>query len=179
MSEAKEVILVTGGCRSGKSRHAQQWAERRSLRRMFLATARVTDEEMAERIRRHQEVRGEGWTTVEEPLLVPEAVLEHGRGAPVILIDCITLWVSNLLMEGLSDKEILRRVNDLIQILARRECSLAMVTNEVGWGVVPENHLGRRFRDLAGFINQHLAASADRVVLMAAGLPLVLKKRGG
>jgi adenosylcobinamide kinase / adenosylcobinamide-phosphate guanylyltransferase len=179
MIGAKEVILVTGGCRSGKSRHAQQWAESRAAKRMFLATARVTDEEMAERIRRHQEVRGEGWTTVEEPLLVPEAVLEHGRGAPVILIDCITLWVSNLLMEGLSDKEILRRVSDLIQILARRECSVAMVTNEVGWGVVPENPLGRRFRDLAGFINQHLAASADRVVLMAAGLPLMLKTRGG
>jgi adenosylcobinamide kinase / adenosylcobinamide-phosphate guanylyltransferase len=81
-------------------------------------------------------------------------------------------------MEGLSDQEILGRVNDLIQILARRECSVAMVTNEVGWGVVPENPLGRRFRDLAGFINQHLAASADRVVLMAAGLPLVLKTKG-
>jgi adenosylcobinamide kinase/adenosylcobinamide-phosphate guanylyltransferase len=171
----KEVLLVTGGCRSGKSRYAQEWAEGRASKRLFLATARVTDEEMAERIRRHQEVRGEGWITVEEPIGVAAAIREHGAAVQVILMDCVTIWLSNLLLEGLPDREILEQVGELQMTLARTICSVAMVTNEVGWGIVPDHPLGRRFRDLAGMVNQKLGHEADRVVLMAAGLPLILK----
>jgi adenosylcobinamide kinase/adenosylcobinamide-phosphate guanylyltransferase len=171
----KQVLLVTGGCRSGKSRYAQEWAEGRASKRLFLATASVTDEEMAERIRRHQEMRGEGWITVEEPIGVARAIREHGASDQVILMDCVTIWLSNLLLEGLSDREILEQVGGLVMTLAQAICSVAMVTNEVGWGIVPDHPLGRRFRDLAGMVNQKLADAADRVVLMAAGLPLTLK----
>jgi adenosylcobinamide kinase/adenosylcobinamide-phosphate guanylyltransferase len=171
----KEVLLVTGGCRSGKSRYAQKWAEERASERLFLATARVTDEEMAERIRKHQEMRGKGWITVEEPTGVARAIRKHGASVQVILIDCVTIWLSNLLLEGLSDPEILERVEALKAVLNRSSASVAMVTNEVGWGIVPDHPLGRRFRDLAGTVNQRLAAVADKVVLMAAGLPITLK----
>lgn len=173
--EVAETILVTGGCRSGKSRFAQKWAEERGSNRLFLATARVTDEEMAERIRRHQKARGRGWETIEEPLLVDSVLREHGSRTDVILVDCITIWLSNLLMEGLSDERILERAHSLSQTLRQFSCSMAFVTNEVGWGVVPDNPLGRRFRDLAGSANQFLAESVDRVVLMVAGLPTFLK----
>jgi adenosylcobinamide kinase/adenosylcobinamide-phosphate guanylyltransferase len=174
----KEVLLVTGGCRSGKSRYAQEWAENRASKRLFLATARVTDEEMAARIRRHQEVRGEGWITVEEPIGVAHAIREYGGSVQVILMDCVTIWLSNLLLEGLSDHKILERVGELQMSLAQTSASVAMVTNEVGWGIVPDHPLGRRFRDLAGMVNQKLAHAADRVILMAAGLPLNLKGGG-
>lgn len=171
----REIVLVTGGCRSGKSRFALRWAEARASKRLFLATALAIDEEMAERIRRHREARGQGWVTVEEPLDLTQALQAHGEQVEVILIDCITIWASNLLLEGLSDEEILIRTRELIEALDHVTCPAALVTNEVGWGIVPDHPLGRRFRDIAGSMNQVLAEAADRVVLMVAGMPLHVK----
>lgn len=175
MPDDKEILLVTGGCRSGKSSYAQRWAEKRSSRRLFLATAQALDQEMNERIRRHKEDRGSGWACVEEPLEVVRVIEEQGGHAGVILIDCVTIWLSNLLMAGLPDSEILSRVGALARAMREAPCPLALVTNEVGWGIVPENALARRFRDLAGSANSLLATNADRVVLMVSGIPLSLK----
>ncbi len=175
MPHEKEILLVTGGCRSGKSSYAQRWAEKRSSSRLFLATAQALDQEMADRIRRHKEERGSGWACVEEPLEVVRVVEERGARAGVILIDCVTIWLSNLMLAGLPDSEILSRAGALATAGKEALCSLALVTNEVGWGIVPENDMARRFRDLAGSTNSLLARSADRVVLMVSGIPLSLK----
>lgn len=171
----REIILITGGCRSGKSRFGQRWAEERASKRLFLATARASDDEMVERIRRHQAARGKGWVTVEEPQMVNRVIQEHGSTVEVILLDCVTIWVSNLLMKGLSDEEILDQVKGVKETLSQVPCSVATVTNEVGWGIVPDHPLGRRFRDLAGSVNQLLAQPADRGVLMVAGILMVVK----
>ncbi len=173
--KGKELLLVTGGCRSGKSRFAQRWAEARAASRLFLATAQAVDEEMAERIRRHKRGRGMGWSTVEEPMEVSRAIREHGHGVGVMLMDCATIWVSNLLVAGLSDEEVLAKAASLREVLQETPCSAAIVTNEVGWGIVPDHPLGRRFRDLAGSVNQILAEAADRLVLMVAGVPVTVK----
>ena len=173
----KEIILVTGGCRSGKSAYAQDWAEQKALNRVYLATARVLDPEMADRVGRHQEVRGRGWTTVEEPLQVAKALKRVEKETEVILLDCLTLWLTNLLMEDFSDDRIFQEVDTLAAAIERLSVSTALVTNEVGWGIVPDNALARRFRDLAGSVNQKMASVADRVVLTVSGQPLVVKGR--
>jgi adenosylcobinamide kinase/adenosylcobinamide-phosphate guanylyltransferase len=173
--EERKTMLITGGCRSGKSRYAQEWAERQGSERLYLATARPIDDEMVERIRRHQEGRREGWRTVEEPLEVDSIIMEQGSAVDVILLDCVTIWVSNLLMEDRSDEMVLERVERVGDILSQVPCSVALVTNEVGWGIVPDHPLGRRFRDLAGFVNQSLARAVDRVVLTVAGIPMEVK----
>jgi len=171
----KEILLVTGACRSGKSRFAQQWAEALPPKRLFLATAQALDAEMAERVRHHREARGAGWITVEEPQEVARAIQSPGEGVTVVLLDCVTLWLNNLLMAGLPDTEIMDRASSLTNALREAPCSVAVVTNEVGWGIVPDHPMGRRFRDLAGSVNQALAQTADRVVLMVAGIPVNLK----
>lgn len=174
----REILLITGASRSGKSFFAQEWVEGFPAPRVYLATAQALDEEMADRIRRHQEARGQGWVTLEEPLDVAQAMRVGGDGAAVILLDCVTLWLNNLLMAGFSDDIVLDRTEALMDALASVPCPVAVVTNEVGWGIVPDNVLGRRFRDLAGTINQRLARVADRVVLMVAGIPVRVKSRG-
>jgi|Deesub1362A_J573_1020465.scaffolds.fasta_scaffold00066_112 adenosylcobinamide kinase/adenosylcobinamide-phosphate guanylyltransferase len=171
----REILLVTGACRSGKSKWARRWAEDKGVFRVFVATAVAGDEEMEARIRAHKKERGAGWRTVEEPLRVPEAVEREGPHADVVVVDCLTLWLSNLLLEGMEDSEILGRVSRLAEVLQGISASAAVVTNEVGWGIVPENPLGRRFRDLAGGANQIMARTAHRVVLMVAGIPVPIK----
>lgn len=171
-------LLVTGASRSGKSRFALAWAQAYEAPRLFLATARATDDEMAERIRKHKEERGQGWITLEEPLGVEEPLLNPPRGVGAIVLDCVTLWLSNLIMEGLEEKQIQDRAQGLCRALADSPKPAAIVTNEVGWGIVPENPLGRRFRDLSGLVNQMLARAADQVILMVAGLPVVIKPPG-
>ena len=175
-----KVLLVTGGCRSGKSSYAQAWAEDCASNRLFVATAvppedAPEDEEMLERIRRHKEARGPSWSLVEEPVDLKRVLSENGSDAGVILIDCITVWVSNLMLSGLSDEAAIEKAEALVEAFEKVSCPVVMVTNEVGWGVVPETPLGRRFRDLAGSVNQVLAAGADRVVLMVSGFPLQVK----
>lgn len=169
------TLLVTGASRSGKSDFARRWAEAHPPPRLFLATARALDEEMAERIRRHREERGSGWFTVEEPLEVEEVIGHPPGEVSVILLDCVTLWLNNLMMEGLGDEQILERGQNLCLVVARAKVPVGLVTNEVGWGIVPDNSMGRRFRDLAGTLNQMLARTVRNVVLMVAGFPLVVK----
>jgi adenosylcobinamide kinase/adenosylcobinamide-phosphate guanylyltransferase len=168
------IILVGGGVRSGKSRFALSLARRLGTRPLFVATAQAGDDEMRERIRKHQESRGPDFRTLEEPLQIPEALHEiHGHD--VVVIDCLTLWLSNLLLAGKTPDEIARRVSDLGNVLGRRTFHAVIVTNEVGMGIVPESALGRVFRDVAGMAHQHLSQTADEVYFAVLGTMLRLK----
>lgn len=174
------VILVTGGSRSGKSRQAQRIAEEEGNRKVFVATCPRVDAEMTARIRRHQEERaGKGWETVEEGVDLA-GVLARTAGE-VVLVDCLTLWINNLLFTGdraedLVDEDwVAARCGELLDICRGRQGTVIFVTNEVGLGIVPENPLARRFRDLVGRCNQVMAHRADRVLFMVSGLPLILK----
>jgi adenosylcobinamide kinase / adenosylcobinamide-phosphate guanylyltransferase len=165
-------LFVLGGARSGKSRYAQQRAEALAGRHVFVATAEAWDAEMADRIARHREDRDARWQTVDAPRdLVAALDAASGTGATV-LVDCLTLWASNLL---LADADMEQTTRALAEAIARFEGQLILVANEVGFGIVPDNALARRFRDAAGRINQTVAAGADEVILVAAGLPVRLK----
>lgn len=164
-------VLVTGGARSGKSRFAQELAESLAPERVYLATGQAFDDEMADRIRRHQADRGPSWRTVEAPVdLVP-----HLGAAPVVLLDCLTLWVSNLLHHRGPEADLSADRAALVQAVAAAENHVVLVTNEVGLGIVPMNALARRFRDEAGWLAQDLAAVCDRVHLCVAGIPMTVK----
>lgn len=167
------VTLVLGGARSGKSRLAEQLiADSAAARRLYLATATAGDAEMAERIAHHRARRGAGWQTVEEPLALGERLAEHANAGSAVLVDCLTLWLSNLMHAG-RDVEI--ETARLTGVLGHAAGEIVLVSNEVGLGLVPETPLGRAFRDAQGRLNQAVAAAADRVVFVAAGLPLWLK----
>ncbi len=172
----KEIVFVIGGCRSGKSRHALETADGiAGEKKIFIATCVPRDAEMKQRVDRHQKERGQDWQTVETPIHLPQAIIEYSGQADVLLVDCLTLWISNLLMETEDDELINERIISLIPSLASASCPVILVSNEVGAGIVPENRLARRFRDLAGAANQAVAAQADRVVWMVAGIPVKIK----
>ena len=171
----KKIILITGGARSGKSRFAEELARKFPGPKAFLATAQALDEEMAERIRRHQMNRPADWQTLEEPLKVPECLEGHGDYFSLILLDCLTLWISNLMMAGWSEPRILEEADRLLKACGRVMCSLIIVGNEVGMGVVPDNAQARLFRDLSGLVQQKIAGGADEVFFMVSGLPQKLK----
>jgi len=166
-------LFVLGGARSGKSRHAVAVQPPRA-RVTFIATAQAGDGDMAARIARHRAERPSHWTTIEEPLDVA-ARLCALRGADAILVDCVTVWVANLMLRGDADEAILGAADTVARLLPACAFDVTLVSNEVGEGVHPETEAGLRFRDLLGSVNQRLAAACDRVVLMVAGLPLVLK----
>jgi adenosylcobinamide kinase/adenosylcobinamide-phosphate guanylyltransferase len=169
------ITLVLGGVRSGKSRYAQQLAERES-RVIFVATAKASDDEMHRKIERHRSERPAEWTTVEEPLELVQVLAQKARECDVMVVDCLTVFAANLLeTEGDNQSAIERRVEALCVALQSASCSVVLVSNEVGSGVVPAYPLGRRYRDLLGEINQSVARISDDVVLMVAGLPLALK----
>lgn len=171
-----ETIFVIGGCRSGKSRHAQDLAESMpGDRKLFLATCVPRDEEMRDRVRKHQEDRGHRWTALETPVKVADAVREQSPKFDAILLDCLTLWMSNLLMETRDETALESEIQELIDALTAAKCPVIVVSNEVGTGIVPENALARQYRDLVGFTNQRVAASADRVVWTVAGIPVPIK----
>lgn len=163
--------LVLGGARSGKSRHAQTLAEDTGPRRTYLATAEARDEEMAARIARHQAERGEGWQTLEAPLEMPD-MLEAVADSDVVLVDCLTLWLTNVM---LGERDVDTEIEALVAALAAAQQPVILVSNEVGLGLVPETPLGRAFRDAQGRLNQRIAQEVDEVRFVAAGLPLVLK----
>ncbi len=170
------LIFVTGGCRSGKSQFALDYANQHFHKKLYLATAEAFDEEMAKRIEDHKKKRGLDWQTVEEPIKVADAIRQHANHTEVILLDCITLWLSNLLMRQKSDHEVMNEVSTLIDTVKQGQSSFIIVSNEVGMGIVPVESLGRRFRDLAGMANQKIADVAQTVVLMVSGMPVFLKR---
>ena len=165
------VTLVLGGVRSGKSSYAQQLGER-VPRVVFVATAHAGDEEMQRKIDRHRTGRPQHWQTVEEPLQLAEAIALHEPSCDLMIIDCLTFFAANLLEGGVADQ---RSIEALCLALESPPCSIVLVSNEVGSGVVPAYPSGRRFRDLLGEINQSVARVASNVVLLVAGLPLNLK----
>ncbi|HTR44821.1 MAG TPA: bifunctional adenosylcobinamide kinase/adenosylcobinamide-phosphate guanylyltransferase [Thermodesulfovibrionales bacterium] len=176
------IIFVLGGARSGKSGFALRDASARQGKKAYIATAQALDQEMEERIAKHREERASEWKTFEEPLrlsaLIEEACISH----EVVLVDCLTLWLSNLLLgeERPDDPERTEKeLEKLLKLLQRFQASdshaLYLVSNEVGMGIVPDNALSRRFRDLAGRVNQKVAEIADAVYFVAAGIPLKLK----
>jgi adenosylcobinamide kinase/adenosylcobinamide-phosphate guanylyltransferase len=167
------LTLVLCGALSGKSRYAEALIEEAAPAALYLATAEALDDEMRERIRHHRARRGARWTTLEAPLDLASALMEAARPERPVLVDCLTLWLSNLLMAG-RDAE--AAITELVQALPRLKGPAVLVANEVGLGIVPDNALARAFRDHAGRLNQAIAAEAQRVVLVAAGLPLVLKE---
>lgn len=167
------IHLYTGGARAGKSRLAQAEAEALSPTRLFVATAQPLDDDMAARIARHRADRGPGWETVEEPLALAERLPELSRPAPVLLVDCLTLWMSNLLLADTPDLD--ARAEALARALQGCDGHVLLVTNEVGLGIVPDNALARRYQDALGRCNQRVAAIADRVTFVVSGLPLRLK----
>lgn len=183
MSPSKNfrLALILGGARSGKSQYALELARSFPTPRLYLATAEAGDEEMAARIACHRRDRGEGWDTVEAPLDLAGALAQaqdQGR-YQVILADCLTLWLSNWLIRGGDSAELQRVCEELAAVGEKAITPTILVSNEVGWGIVPENPLAREFRDWAGWLHQRIAAAADLVVLLAAGLPLTLKSAHG
>jgi adenosylcobinamide kinase/adenosylcobinamide-phosphate guanylyltransferase len=164
--------LVLGGARSGKSDYAEGLAQSHPGDRIYIATAEAGDEEMRVRIAHHRTRRGAGWQTIEEPLDLLQVLTRQSNAGRFILVDCVTLWVSNLLLKDLPVQE---AVDQLCNMLPALEARIVFVSNEVGLGIVPDNALARRYRDEAGLANQKLAAACGEVVFMAAGLPLRLK----
>lgn len=165
------VTLVLGGARSGKSAFAERLAMTAG-RAIYLATGHAGDAEMAARIAAHQARRGTGWSTLEEPLDLVEALAAARAPDRAVLVDCLTLWLANLMHAG---RDAAAETERLGAALARGACPVVLVANEVGLGIVPDNALARRFRDAAGHLHQRIAAAADRVVFLAAGLALTLK----
>ncbi|WP_237153135.1 bifunctional adenosylcobinamide kinase/adenosylcobinamide-phosphate guanylyltransferase [Oryzibacter oryziterrae] len=167
------TTLVLGGARSGKSRLAERLVRERSAGTpIYIATAQAFDAEMEERISRHKSDRGPNWITLEEPLDLPAAIAEAGQGSAAILVDCLTLWLTNILLADHSLPDAFARLESA---LAAARAPIVLVANEVGLSIVPDNALARRFRDEAGLLNQRVAAVSGEVYFVAAGLPLKLK----
>ena len=166
------LTLVLGGARSGKSRYAESLVVASPPPWTYIATAEAGDSEMAERIAGHRGRRGDDWRTVEAPHDLPSALAAEAIDSPA-LVDCLTLWLSNRM---LADTDVEAEIARLEAALDVRRGPVVLVSNEVGFGIVPDNALARRFRDLQGCLNQRVAARADRVVLMVAGIPVVVKE---
>lgn len=166
------LTIILGGARSGKSARAQALAESQPGELVYLATAQAFDDEMADRIARHRQDRGPRWRTVECPIDLPEAIAREAAPGRVLLVDCLTLWTSNVLLNELNFPAVSKQLKDAL--LAARS-PIILVSNEVGMGIVPDNALARRFRDMAGRLNQDIAAIADRAEIMFAGLTMPIK----
>lgn len=166
------IHLILGGARSGKSRHAQALAEATGGACIYVATAEAHDAEMAERIAQHRADRGPGWQTLDVPLDLPAAIADHARADRVLLVDCLTLWTSNLMHAA---RDVAAETAVLVDALGTAAGPVVLVSNEVGLGIVPDNPLARRFRDEAGRVNQAVATVAGRVTFMVAGLPMAVK----
>ena len=172
----KEIIFVIGGCRSGKSNHALQTAEKMpGNRKIYIATCVPQDAEMKRRVAKHQKERSRSWATVEEPIDLPAAISERSQNADVILVDCLTLWVSNLLMETSDEEKLAETISQLTDTLEKARCPIVLVSNEIGTGIVPENKLARQYRDIIGLANQAVAKTAGKVIWMVAGIPVTVK----
>lgn len=180
---AGKIVLVTGGARSGKSTFAEQVAARGGRRVAYIATAQIYDEEMKERVSIHQSRRPANWLTFEAPYNADEAMAKAALSADIVLFDCLTLYTSNLLLapKAPSDREerrqaVLGSIEKLLASAKQGNCDVIFVSNEVGLGIVPDNALAREYRDVAGLVNQMVAANADEVYLVVSGLAVELKK---
>jgi adenosylcobinamide kinase / adenosylcobinamide-phosphate guanylyltransferase len=172
---ATNIVLITGGARSGKSRYAEQQARELGPRRLYIATAEAKDQEMCQRIDEHKRRRGNDWVTIEEPLALAETLLGQRAQTDCALVDCLTLWLSNLLL-AYEVKYAREKIERLVETTRQLDFHLILVSNEVGWGIVPDNPPARQFRDLLGWANQRMAAVASDVVLMVIGIPMIVKK---
>ncbi|MEW6001278.1 MAG: bifunctional adenosylcobinamide kinase/adenosylcobinamide-phosphate guanylyltransferase [Nitrospirota bacterium] len=183
---SKRIIFITGGARSGKSSFALQLANNykgvhggdciSSMRKAYIATAEALDEEMKERIEKHKRLRGDNWVTYEEPIKISDVLRTIEEKYCAVVIDCLTLWLSNLMKAGLNiEAEIGHFISSLVTC---QSTLIFIVSNEVGMGIVPENEMARRFRDMAGILNQRIAEVSDKVFLVVAGIPLKIKDKG-
>jgi adenosylcobinamide kinase/adenosylcobinamide-phosphate guanylyltransferase len=168
------TTLVLGGARSGKSAFAERLVTETAATRVYLATATAGDDEMRERIVHHRARRGDGWRTIEEPLALVEALGREDRAGNAVLVDCLTLWLSNLMHAG---KDADAESRQLAALLRETRATIVLVSNEVGLGLVPETPLGRAFRDAQGRLNQVVGAAVSSVAFIAAGLPIWLKQQ--
>jgi len=171
-SSLPRLTLILGGARSGKSRHAEHLIEASGLEPFYIATAEALDDEMVNRIDQHQARRGEHWQTIEEPLALTKTLHSVNAEGRALMVDCLTLWLTNLMVH---DRPIDAAIDELVVGLDTLECPTLFVSNEVGLGVMPTNAMARSFIDHAGLLHQRLAAKADRVLLMTAGLAQQLK----
>jgi adenosylcobinamide kinase/adenosylcobinamide-phosphate guanylyltransferase len=170
------VIFITGGARSGKSKFAQNLAEKLDGKRLFLATANALDEEMSRRIQEHRKQRGNRWDTLEEPIYLGRALRSASNSHEMVLIDCLTLWMSNLLLEYPNqDETVSEIVDDFFLSIDKFGGTIIIVSNELGMGIVPENRLARVYRDQLGFLNQRMAGRADEVYVLFSGIPVRIK----
>jgi len=170
----KKITLITGGSRSGKSRYALNLTKG-FTKKAFIATAEPFDEEMRERILNHQKQRGESFLTIEEPLDLAHAIRSVPPDREVALIDCLTVWLGNIMHRYKTDDQNYPEVTSFLEVLKDAPCDLIIVTNEVGMGIILPNKLSRKFSDLAGELNQSVAQLADQVILMVSGFPLIVK----
>ncbi len=171
----KNIILITGGARSGKSDYAEQRARELGPRRLYLATAEAQDEEMRQRIKEHKRRRGNEWVTIEEPIELAEALLAQLDQTDCALVDCLTLWISNLLLRY-DTKYAQEKVTQFVETTRQLDFNVVLVTNEVGWGIVPVNDTARAYRDLLGQVNGAFADVADHAALVVAGRMLSLQQ---
>ena len=168
----KRIILITGGCRSGKSSYAEKLALQLSPHPVYMATARIWDEEFRQRVLRHQQNRGKEWTNIEEDKQLSKHDV-HGR---VVLIDCITLWCTNFFFDNQSHVDVsLQAVKQEFDAFTRQDATFIFVTNEIGMGATSDNELQRKFTDMQGWMNQYVASRADEVFLMVSGIPVKIK----
>ncbi len=170
-----KIIFITGGARSGKSSYAEKLAANLAGKRAYLATAQALDAEMAEKIEKHRQDRGSVWDTYEEPLAVNELLRKLSDRYQVVLLDCLTLWLSNIMAHTDSDGAVVLRSAELVNAVKDFTGTCIVVSNEVGLGIVPDNPLARKFRDFAGMLNQKMAQTADEVYFTASGIPIRLK----
>ena len=170
------ITLFLGGCRSGKSTAALNFADQLGAeRKIFVATCQPHDDEMRARVARHQAERDRRWETIEAPVDLVGMLRAHTAPQTVMLVDCLTLWLTNLMVDGAEDAEIEQHVEAFVDALQTARGPIVLVANEVGLGLVPDNALGRRFRDWAGSLNQRIAGCSHRVVFTVAGIPMTIK----
>jgi adenosylcobinamide kinase/adenosylcobinamide-phosphate guanylyltransferase len=170
-----KIYFITGGARSGKSAFAEKLANSLAGRRAYVATAQALDEEMAARIAKHRHDRGSVWDTYEEPLAVAELLQKLSGRYDLVLLDCLTLWLSNVMAHSDSDGSVMNSADALVAAVRNFQGVCIIVSNEVGLGIVPDNPLARKFRDWAGMLNQNMARASDEVYFTAAGIPMKIK----